>query len=333
MCGLIAASGPTINPRIVQALGCFSSDRGRDSAGIGWQEGGMIKNHKMTGDPICLFAIQLADSIIQASQAGILIGHTRAATHGSVTNKNAHPFMVDGILFAHNGVISNYRTFGEYEVDSQCLIHGIKKLDFSEFMGSIGLVWIKNNSLFAFRQGNPLYRGMKDGTMYLASDDDYLKNVGCERIRQLAEGRVYEIKDARIKESRKVPTQAAAYKYVTQKWSQTPAVEKPQPDKDMFCVCGHKGFDHNKVMVTTGEWACYGEMAGAGICPCSEFREGVTQRHLGQIGYTPEEISDEEICGCGHEFEYHKKNENNRCEVTFCACEFYRHPRGELTFY
>lgn len=205
MCGLLAGSGK-LNPRIITALGCQNESRGDDSAGIGWQEGHKLLIEKVAISPLVAYPHILQDSILQASKSSAMIGHTRQVTTGSVTNDNAHPFILDGIIFAHNGIIQNYEKFGKYAVDSMSLIHGILKKDFSKYEGPIALVWIEAGRLHAYRKGNPLFRGILDGAVYLASERKFLGEVGCKRIKELAEGRVYSFKESQIYQSYEVPT-------------------------------------------------------------------------------------------------------------------------------
>lgn len=156
----------------------------------------------------------LAPAIRHAAKyGGVLIGHTRQATTGAVNHDNAHPFLdkESAIAWAHNGMIHNYQTFGEYEVDSECLIHGIKALDFSKYNGPIALVWIKDSRLHAFRKGNPLYRGLRNKAVYLASEEDMLKEIGCTRVKELAEGQVYAWRDTELISHQRVPFNKDTY--------------------------------------------------------------------------------------------------------------------------
>lgn len=121
------------------------------------------------------------------------IAHTRWATHGGVTEFNAHPHVVDGKLaVVHNGIIENYRELKkklkdqkfESETDTEVLakwIYQNYKGDLAkavresllEVRGTYGLVVMHvdhPHQLVAARLGSPLAIGIADGEYYIASD-------------------------------------------------------------------------------------------------------------------------------------------------------------------
>ena len=122
------------------------------------------------------------------------IGHTRWATHGGVTVKNAHPHNVGDVYLVHNGIIENFRELKESlkgvkfnsDTDSEVLAALINsKYDektslkdavaaaLKEVRGTYGIVVFsprEPESLVVARLGSPLIIGLGDGETLLASD-------------------------------------------------------------------------------------------------------------------------------------------------------------------
>lgn len=65
-----------------------------------------------------------------------VIGHTRAATTGDITTRNAHPFRYGHIIGAHNGIISNWDELDGYkkkmEVDSEIIFSRLSRLSYKD---------------------------------------------------------------------------------------------------------------------------------------------------------------------------------------------------------
>lgn len=106
MCGIMGYTGSK-EARDIILKGLFALEyRGYDSAGIGIFDDntGKVNVCKCIGK-VKNLAVKAADSNLSGTCG---IGHTRWATHGGVTDENAHPHQVGRVTITHNGIIENY---------------------------------------------------------------------------------------------------------------------------------------------------------------------------------------------------------------------------------
>ena len=105
MCGIVGILGRhEVAPLILEALKRLEY-RGYDSAGIATLQDGRLARRRAVGKLIALSDLLVRDPI--RGQAGI--GHTRWATHGAPTERNAHPHHAGRVAVVHNGIIENFR--------------------------------------------------------------------------------------------------------------------------------------------------------------------------------------------------------------------------------
>ncbi len=199
MCGIIGYIGKnTATPILLDGLRRLEY-RGYDSAGLAILNDGKIEVRKRSGR-----IANLTELLLQSPAAGhVGISHTRWATHGSVTDLNAHPhFDQSGdIALVHNGVIENYSTLREQliseghtfssQTDTEVLVHLIGKhygsggpdskarllaalrAALKQVIGTYGIVLMHlqlPDMIFGARRGSPLVLGLGKGENFFASD-------------------------------------------------------------------------------------------------------------------------------------------------------------------
>lgn len=192
MCGIFAYSGKRKNaPKIViEGLKCLEY-RGYDSWGIAYKIENEIIIQKEVG--------KIGDfkKDIKFPNSNLVIGHTRWATTGKVTQKNAHPHSSENkqIVLVHNGIFENYleakKTLKKKghkfvsETDTEVIAHLIEeysklhsfeesvKLAVKEIEGRYAIVAIKKdeNKLIAARKGSPLIIGVGAKEEYFIASD------------------------------------------------------------------------------------------------------------------------------------------------------------------
>jgi glutamine---fructose-6-phosphate transaminase (isomerizing) len=226
MCGIVGYIGPRIAQEFLLEGLSRLEYRGYDSAGVAtFSSVSDFEVHREVGR-IKRLALLVHDN---PSPSGIGIGHTRWATHGAPSVRNAHPHRSSQgeLVLAHNGVIENYDEIKSrllklgYEFSSEtdtevvanliseCLrvrrqrydqgVAGERSLGMdaikdaiSQLRGTYGLVVMIRDwpdTIFAARLGSPLVVGVGDGEHFIASDASPLVGY-TDRIVYLADHQV-----------------------------------------------------------------------------------------------------------------------------------------------
>ncbi|MBR3457512.1 MAG: glutamine--fructose-6-phosphate transaminase (isomerizing) [Selenomonadaceae bacterium] len=192
MCGIVGYVGDK------QAVGFLLEGlskleyRGYDSAGIAVYDGASIRVEKSVGR-----LASLEEKIEGNMPKGSLgIGHTRWATHGRPSDRNAHPHTdcTGDFVVVHNGIIENYLALKEElieqghsfksETDTEVVAHLLEEVYHGDFEaavrevlrrveGSYSLVFMSRqhpDRLICTKKDNPLIIGLGDGENFIASD-------------------------------------------------------------------------------------------------------------------------------------------------------------------
>jgi glucosamine--fructose-6-phosphate aminotransferase (isomerizing) len=192
MCGIVGIVGKQpVSERLVDALKRLEY-RGYDSAGVATITDGALHRRRAEGKLVNLEA-RLKEEPLSGT---IGIAHTRWATHGAPTERNAHPHFTGGVAVVHNGIIENFAeikdelaavgaeflTDTDTEVVAQLLARyrreGMGRREAMHEMlkrvrGAYALAVLFEDdpsTIMAARNGPPLAIGHGDGEMFLGSD-------------------------------------------------------------------------------------------------------------------------------------------------------------------
>lgn len=205
MCGIVGYTGPReAYPVILKGLKRLEY-RGYDSSGVALVNGG-LKVYKKKGK-----VAELEESAIgKDTHAHAGIGHTRWATHGEPSDRNAHPHTSasGNIAMIHNGIIENYAPIKQellkkgYEFKSDtdtevllnfiedirqnnhCTLEEALRIALKRVVGAYCVLLVDKDdpeTIIAARKGSPLVIGIGKGEHFLASDAspiiEYTKEV------------------------------------------------------------------------------------------------------------------------------------------------------------
>ena len=193
MCGIVGAiADRDVVPVLIEGLKRLEY-RGYDSAGIAVLDGDGVRRVRRTGRVSEMEAAARAEGV----HARLGIGHTRWATHGGVTEANAHPHVsFNELAVVHNGIIENHdemrgrlRDAGyafESETDTEVIAHLIHHHQKAgedllaavqgatrELTGAYAIAVVSTRDpgrMIAARMGCPLLVGLGEGENFIASD-------------------------------------------------------------------------------------------------------------------------------------------------------------------
>ncbi len=196
MCGIVGYIGPQdATPIILHGLKRLEY-RGYDSAGLAVLQDGQIEIRRDAGKLSRLESL-VHDAPIHGSPG---IGHTRWATHGAPSARNAHPHlsMCGDVVLVHNGIVENFLELREEltaegvvfssDTDTEVIVHLVERYLSSDnnlaeacrkalthLRGAHGIVVVSSrepDKIIAARIGNAggVVIGLGEGEMYIASD-------------------------------------------------------------------------------------------------------------------------------------------------------------------
>ncbi len=216
MCGIVGAVAErNITAILVEGLKRLEY-RGYDSAGLAvFSNDNVLERRRRVGK-----VSELEQALAAEPLAGRLgIAHTRWATHGAPSERNAHPhFSGSDLAVVHNGIIENHEALRKQlqalgyvftsDTDTEVIVHLLDhklkalgdltvalKATVKELHGAYGLAVIsakQPDRLLAARSGSPLVIGLGLGENFLASDQLALRQV-TDRFMYLEEGDIAEI--------------------------------------------------------------------------------------------------------------------------------------------
>ena len=234
MCGIVGAIAKrNVVPILLEGLNRLEY-RGYDSAGVAVVKGGKLLRLRSTGRVAELEKLAQAGAL--AGELGI--AHTRWATHGVPSEKNAHPHVSGNVSVVHNGIIENHHPMREMlrargyvfvsDTDTEVIAHLVHaklagganlleavRLAVLELTGAYAIAVVDAadpTCLVVARNGAPLLLGLGEGENFAGSDMSALIQV-TKRVIYLEDGDVAQIRHdgIRIIDAAGRPAERAAH--------------------------------------------------------------------------------------------------------------------------
>ena len=212
MCGICACTGNLNAVKLVTEGLKILEYRGYDSAGVAYIENENLKVEKAVGE-ICNLEKKVENLVSFTA-----IGHTRWATHGGVTENNAHPHFSfsKNIAMVHNGIVENYKELKEKleidtwrsQTDTEVFVNLVEKENGTlleklisasrKVIGSFAVAILdEKGNLVLGKRESPLYVAkIKNGIM--AVSDTYVLSGLTENFYTLCDNEFAEIKNNEI---------------------------------------------------------------------------------------------------------------------------------------
>ena len=194
MCGIFGAVG-NYDVSKLKILALFNETRGRDSSGF-FNGTHLLKVAKPVRE--------LLTNEFLKTKHPFMMGHTRFATTGAVTDDNSHPFQHGRIIGTHNGVVSNFDELKlkydlkDMQVDSEIIFWGLDKFGV-EFLKEVeaywGLAWFNQSDtsgLYLSVHSHELAVAHAPKAFYYASDIKDLERIGLKPV-SLKDDHLYRV--------------------------------------------------------------------------------------------------------------------------------------------
>lgn len=201
MCGIFGqVSSSRVNKKKLQTLVKHSEQRGMDSSGLIFDEDSKYKVHRAD------YKIEKLLQKVKPFTSKVVLGHSRLITNGLGDNQ---PVVRGSICAIHNGIIVNekevwgkLKSERKLQIDSELIVaiteeHLLEKGELSELPNKIltlcrgviacALVIPEQGKIVLFSNNGSLYVGEEHESLFFASEEYPLKQIGCTGIRQIRE--------------------------------------------------------------------------------------------------------------------------------------------------